>query len=88
MCNCRYAVVTGGNKGIGLEICKQLASQGISVVLTARNEKRGLEAVEKIKRFGLSDHIMFHQLDVMDIASIDSLAGFINSQIGKLDILV
>ncbi|KAI3444584.1 hypothetical protein Pfo_001249 [Paulownia fortunei] len=84
----KYAVVTGANKGIGLEICRQLASQGISVVLTARNEKRGLEAVEKLKRSGLSDYIMFHQLDVMDLASIDSLAGYIKSRIGKLDILV
>ncbi|KAL0428907.1 UNVERIFIED_CONTAM: (+)-neomenthol dehydrogenase [Sesamum radiatum] len=76
------------NKGIGLEICRQLASQGVSVVLTARNEKRGLDAVEKLKKSGLSDYIMFHQLDVMDSASIDSLAVFIKSQIGKLDILV
>ncbi|XP_020550645.1 uncharacterized protein LOC105174340 [Sesamum indicum] len=85
---CRYAVVTGANKGIGLEICRQLTSQGVSVVLTARNEKRGLDAVEKLKKSGLSDYIMFHQLDVMDSASIDSLAVFMKSQIGKLDILV
>ncbi|KAK4411359.1 (+)-neomenthol dehydrogenase [Sesamum angolense] len=84
----KYAVVTGANKGIGLEICRQLASQGVSVVLTARNEKRGLDAVEKLKNSGLSDYIMFHQLDVMDSASIDSLAAFIKSEIGKLDILV
>ncbi|KAK9950267.1 hypothetical protein M0R45_005765 [Rubus argutus] len=42
-----YAVVTGSNKGIGLETVRQLASNGITVVLTARDEKRGLEAVEK-----------------------------------------
>ncbi|XVF80030.1 hypothetical protein PTKIN_Ptkin15bG0037700 [Pterospermum kingtungense] len=53
----RYAVVTGANKGIGLEICKQLASKGIMVVLTARDEKRGLEAVEKLKEYGLSDNV-------------------------------
>ncbi|GFP82707.1 (+)-neomenthol dehydrogenase, partial [Phtheirospermum japonicum] len=84
----RYAVVTGANKGIGLEICRQLASQGVSVVLTARNEKRGLEAIEKLKKSGLSDYVMFHQLDVTDFSSVDSLAGFIKSKIGKLDILV
>ncbi|KAG8391798.1 hypothetical protein BUALT_Bualt01G0224400 [Buddleja alternifolia] len=84
----KYAVVTGANKGIGFEICRQLASQGISVVLTARNEQRGIEAVEKLKKSGLSDNIMFHRLDVMDLASIVSLAEFIRSQIGKLDILV
>ncbi|KAL0428909.1 UNVERIFIED_CONTAM: (+)-neomenthol dehydrogenase [Sesamum radiatum] len=84
----KYAVVTGANKGIGLEVCKQLATQGITVVLTARNEKRGLEAVEKLKASSLSGSIIFHQLDVTDLASIASLAEFIKSQFGKLDILV
>ncbi|KAL2330339.1 hypothetical protein Fmac_017920 [Flemingia macrophylla] len=85
----RHAVVTGGNKGIGFEICQQLASNGITVVLTARDEKRGIEAVEKLKKeFGLSDHLLFHQLDVTDPKSIQSLANFIKTQFGKLDILV
>ncbi|KAL0428910.1 UNVERIFIED_CONTAM: (+)-neomenthol dehydrogenase [Sesamum radiatum] len=84
----KYAVVTGANKGIGLEVCRQLATQGITVVLTARNEKRGLEAVEKLKASSLSGSIIFHQLDVADLASIASLAEFIKSQFGKLDILV
>ncbi|XVE77098.1 hypothetical protein DITRI_Ditri13aG0034900 [Diplodiscus trichospermus] len=84
----RYAVVTGANKGIGLEICKQLASKGIMVVLTARDEKRGLEAVEKLKENGLSDNVVFHQLDVADPASIASLVEFIKTKFGKLDILV
>ncbi|KAL5792461.1 hypothetical protein ACOSP7_001055 [Xanthoceras sorbifolium] len=84
----RYAVVTGANKGIGFEICRQLASKGIVVVVTARDEKSGLEAVEKLKESGLSDYVIFHQLDVADPASISSLAHFIDSQFGKLDILV
>ncbi|KAL2477843.1 (+)-neomenthol dehydrogenase [Forsythia ovata] len=84
----KYAVVTGANKGIGFEICKQLASHGITVVLTARAEKRGLEAVEKLREYGFSDNIIFHQLNVMDPASINSLAEFIKSQFGRLDILV
>ncbi|KAL2233922.1 UNVERIFIED_CONTAM: (-)-isopiperitenone reductase [Sesamum indicum] len=84
----KYAVVTGANKGIGFEVCRQLATQGITVVLTARNEKRGLEAVEKLKASSLSGSIIFHQLDVTDLASIASLAEFIKSQFGKLDILV
>ncbi|GLT84542.1 hypothetical protein SLE2022_027670 [Rubroshorea leprosula] len=84
----RYAVVTGANKGIGLEICKQLASHGVTVVLTARDEKRGMEAVEKLKESGLSEYIVFHQLDVADPATIASLADFVKRQFGKLDILV
>nr|XP_048333838.1 (+)-neomenthol dehydrogenase-like isoform X1 [Ziziphus jujuba var. spinosa] len=82
------AVVTGANKGIGLEAVKQLASNGINVVLTARDENRGLEAVEKLKEFELSGEVLFHQLDVADPASIAYLADFIKTQFGKLDILV
>ncbi|CAN1157474.1 (+)-neomenthol dehydrogenase [Linum perenne] len=77
-------VVTGGNKGIGFEICRQLASNGVTVVLTARDENRGLQAVQKLRH----DNIVFHQLDVADSSSISSLADFVTAQFGKLDILV
>ncbi|CAJ2657750.1 unnamed protein product [Trifolium pratense] len=84
----RYAVVTGSNKGIGFEIVRQLASAEINVVLTARDEKRGLQALETLKSFGLSDFVVFHQLDIADASSIASLANFVKSEFGKLDILV
>lgn len=85
----RCAVVTGGNKGIGFEICRQLANQGIVVVLTARDAEKGIEALEKLKHRDLSsENVVFHQLDVMDSASIATLVGFVKSSFGKLDILV
>ncbi|KAL3381307.1 hypothetical protein AABB24_001437 [Solanum stoloniferum] len=89
----RYAVVTGGNKGIGYETCKQLlASKGVVVVLTSRDEKRGIEAIERLKKesniTNNNDQILFHQLDVMDPASISSLVDFISTKFGRLDILV
>ncbi|XP_021817056.1 uncharacterized protein LOC110759314 [Prunus avium] len=84
----RYAVVTGANKGIGLETVRQLASNGFTVVLTARDEKRGLEAVEKLKESGLSGQVVFHQLDVANPTTVASLAEYIKTQFGKLDILV
>ncbi|GJV43802.1 salutaridine reductase-like protein [Tanacetum coccineum] len=80
------AVVSGGNKGIGLEICRQLADQ-VFVVLTARDQKLGEDAVAKLHESGLPD-VVFHQLDVTDSTSIASLANFIDAQFGKLDILV
>ncbi|CAI0627651.1 unnamed protein product [Linum tenue] len=85
----RYAVVTGGNKGIGFEICRQLASHGVLVVLTARDENRGLQAVQKLRDGdpALSENLVFHKLDVADSSSISSLADFIRAQFGKLDIL-
>ncbi|CAK8560863.1 unnamed protein product [Lathyrus sativus] len=84
----RYAVVTGANKGIGFAVCKQLASKGLTVVLTARDQNRGLEAVEKLKHLSLPGLVLFHQLDVSDPPSITSFADFIKNQFGKLDILV
>ncbi|PNX81648.1 (+)-neomenthol dehydrogenase-like protein, partial [Trifolium pratense] len=89
----RYAVVTGANKGIGFEICKQLASKGITVIVTARDEKRGLEAIYKLKQhlddlnLSHNHNVLFHHLDVTDAISIESLANFIKTHFGKLDIL-
>ncbi|XP_030540953.1 (+)-neomenthol dehydrogenase-like isoform X2 [Rhodamnia argentea] len=86
----RLAVVTGANKGIGLETVKQLAANGLRVILTSRDEKRGLEALDKLKEFdgSLSKLVVFHQLDVTDPASVTSLADFVGTNFGKLDILV
>ncbi|XP_020408704.1 (+)-neomenthol dehydrogenase isoform X1 [Zea mays] len=88
----RIAVVTGGNKGIGLEVCRQLAAASTSglavvVVLTARDEARGAAAVGKLRGLGLSN-VFFHQLDITDAPSIARLADFLKSRFGKLDILV
>lgn len=84
----RYALVTGANKGIGFEICRQLASKGIVVILTSRNEKRGIEAIERLKELGLSDYVVFCQLDVVDPASVSDVVEFITTKYGRLDILV
>lgn len=79
--------MTGANRGIGLEICRQLAAHQLLLLLTARDKNRGLEAVEKLKSSGLSN-ILFHQLDVTDTSSVASLVDFIKTHFGKLDILV
>lgn len=86
-CVFRLAVVTGANKGIGLEICRQLAGSGIKVILTARDGKKGAKAVEELSESGLTD-VIFHQLDVTDAVSITLLVNFIRTHFGKLDILV
>ncbi|CAH1415553.1 unnamed protein product [Lactuca virosa] len=86
MASKRIAVITGGNKGVGLEICRQIANE-VVVVLTARDEQRGVEAVAKLHSYGLQD-VVFHQLDVTYPSSIASLANFIDARFGKLDILV
>ncbi|KAL5198907.1 hypothetical protein ABZP36_002419 [Zizania latifolia] len=84
----RLAVVTGGNRGIGLEVCRQLALQGVTVILTARDEKRGKDAVESLCHESSLSNVIFHQLDILDDNSRASLARYIESRFGKLDILV
>ncbi|KDP42906.1 hypothetical protein JCGZ_23848 [Jatropha curcas] len=83
----KFAVVTGANKGIGLETVRQLASQGVTVVLTARDEKRGMDATSMLHNMGLTN-VVFHQLDVLDPVSTECLANFIKNRFGRLDILV
>lgn len=83
----RVAVVTGGNKGIGLEVCRQLASRGVMVILTARDERKGSEAVGMLHGSGLPD-VEFRRLDVSDPTDTACLAEFIKEKFGRLDILV
>ncbi|OAY82585.1 (+)-neomenthol dehydrogenase [Ananas comosus] len=86
-CLSRIAVVTRGARGLGLGICKQLASNGVKVVLTDKDEEKGLDAVEKLKQFPHFD-ITFHHLNVTDSTNISSLSEFIKTKFKKLDILV
>jgi len=82
----KIALVTGANKGIGLEIVQQLAEAGFRVLLTARDRQRGEEASRKLQQDGL--RVEFLQLDVTDETSIDRLAKELVSQIDHLDVLV
>lgn len=82
----RVAVVTGANKGIGFEICRQLARKETQVVLTARDEQKGKRACQQLTAENL--RVTFHQLDVTVPESIDRLQGFIENAFGRLDILV
>ena len=64
------AVVTGANRGIGLEVCRQLAQHGMRVLLTSRHAERGQEAADQLARHGLA--VEARQLDVADPASVTS----------------
>ncbi|CAM6085768.1 unnamed protein product [Calypogeia fissa] len=81
------AVVTGGNKGLGLEIVRQLANEGLTVVLTARDSEKGQNALNALKDEGLNT-IIFHQLDVTSSRSVEALADWLMMEFGGLDILV
>ena len=82
----RIAVVTGANRGIGLEICRQLARRGVNVVLTARDARRGRDAARTLQ--GERLNAIFHALDVTDAKQVAALAQYLQRDHGRCDILV
>lgn len=79
-------MVTGANRGIGFEIVHQLALHGLTVVLTSRETAVGEEAAKVLQEGGLN--VVFHQLDIVDNASIESFASWVKENYGGTDILV
>lgn len=82
----RVAVVTGANRGIGFEICRQLAQKDFLVILTSRDEQKGLAVCEQLKKEELA--VRYHQLDVTHAMSINRLWSFLQKEFGRCDILV
>lgn len=82
----RVAMVTGANRGIGLEICSQLGKAGYAVVLTARDPQKGAKAAQSLRREGLDVH--FHPLDVTAPGAAREAAAFVEGELGRLDALV
>ncbi|MFN8488393.1 MAG: SDR family NAD(P)-dependent oxidoreductase [Caldilineaceae bacterium] len=56
------AIVTGANRGIGREVCRQMAQKGYQVVLTSRDEAKGQAAAATLRQSGAN--IVYHSLDV------------------------
>ena len=82
----RVGLVTGANRGIGFEICRQLGAAGYTVVLTARDEEKGARAVKSLRKEGIEAHAQ--RLDVTDPASPREAADFVSRELGRLDALV
>ena len=82
----KIALVTGANKGLGLETCRQLARQEMTVLMGARDLKKGRVAADKLKSEGLTAEPV--QLDVTRADHIAQVATFIETRFGQLDILV
>lgn len=82
----KIALVTGANRGIGLETARQLAAQGVHVVLGSRTLAAGQKALEELTGAGLSAELV--ALDVNDAASREAVRAHLEQKHGRLDILV
>lgn len=83
----KIALVTGGNKGIGLEVSRNLLNAGCTVLVGARDAERGQRAVRQLEQAGLED-VHYIEIDVTKQDSITSAARLIDERHGRLDILI
>ncbi|HQQ94060.1 MAG TPA: SDR family oxidoreductase [Bacteroidia bacterium] len=82
----KTALVSGANRGIGLEWCRQLAGLGYTVILCARDESKALQAMKSLRSEGLE--VLSHKLDVRDEKQITELSAWFSARFGHLDLLV
>ncbi|GAB3718124.1 SDR family NAD(P)-dependent oxidoreductase [Nocardiopsis oceani] len=80
------ALVTGANKGIGLETARLLGREGMTVLVGARDTERGAAAERVLRDEGLDAHTV--RLDVADNESVKAAAARVEAEFGRLDVLV
>lgn len=77
----KVVLITGANRGIGLETAKQMKALGYEVILTSRNADEG----ERVAR---DLGVRFHQLEVTSAKSITALTAYVDAEFGQLDVLI
>lgn len=82
----KYALVTGGNKGIGFAVCQQLLMAGFEVIFTARSLEQAKMAATRLNSLG--SQIQVFQMDITDDSSIHSLKENLSQTINHLDVLI
>lgn len=82
----RIALVTGGNRGIGREIARQLSLMGLTVLIGCRDEDKGKAAVEQLNKEGAP--VRLEVVDVSSRSSIDAMMSRVKNKYGRLDVLV
>ena len=78
----KIALVTGGNRGLGYETCRQLAQSGLTVILGARDLSNGKSAAYQLNEKEDLD-VMFYHLDVSNQKSICNIAKEIDERFGQ-----
>lgn len=84
----KIVVITGGNTGLGKQTAIQLAKYGAEVVIAVRNEQRGREAVEEIKKEANSDKIEAMKCDLASKKSIEEFVKQLGKEKSRVDVLV
>jgi len=82
----RVALVTGANRGIGLEIARQLAARGCHLVVGSRSQDSGEKAAQQLRDVGYSSSAV--ALDVSDAGSITTGVSAVIRELGRIDVLV
>jgi NAD(P)-dependent dehydrogenase (short-subunit alcohol dehydrogenase family) len=82
----RIAFITGANRGIGFETAKRLGEQGIKVVIGARDNAKGEQAVAQLKALGVDAE--YQHYDAENANSAQAVAASLEARFGKLDILI
>jgi len=84
----KTALVTGGNSGLGLATVKALVSRGAHVLLGARNEAKGKDAVAEVRRFSTTGSVELLMIDLASQSSIRSAANAVSSAYARIDLLI
>jgi NAD(P)-dependent dehydrogenase (short-subunit alcohol dehydrogenase family) len=82
----RVALISGANRGLGFEISRQLAAEGVTVLLGARRPLAGEKAARQLRREGGT--VVSVPLDVTSLECVRELAARIEGEYGRLDILI
>jgi NAD(P)-dependent dehydrogenase (short-subunit alcohol dehydrogenase family) len=82
----KIALVTGANRGLGFETCKQLSQLGLKVILTARDQIKGERAAKELTEQNLD--VIFYKLDVSDKENIANIYNAIEKKFSRLDVLI
>jgi len=82
----KIVLVTGANKGIGFEIVRQLARQGFLVILTSRDQAKGMAAQDQLRKENLS--VDFMPMDITSTESVQKTFNKVKSTYERLDVLI